>query len=46
MRLPGKDTGDGMQQMKTETLWTMARAYAEANGLKHNYANVEGIAPL
>lgn len=27
-------------------LWRKARKYAEANGLEHSYAGVQGIAPL
>lgn len=32
--------------IKLSTLWKRARKWADKQGLKHNWANVEGAAPL
>lgn len=46
MRLPGRVIGHCKRMVKLSTIWKMARRYAEEYGLQHNYATVQGVAPL
>ena len=36
----------GLYMAKLDHVWKAARNWAEANGKQHNYAIVEGVAPL
>lgn len=42
----GESIGGGQRIVNLDDLWKQARAWAESKGYKHNYANVQGVAPL
>jgi hypothetical protein len=34
------------QTLYLQQLWDRARAWADNQGLEHNYSNIQGVAPL